>query len=177
MERQTIHQIRRVVPYAARDRIFSDGRATIIAAFITVAGHWLVASQLPPLSSPRDLPAGTVLIAYEGIDPSAYGKDWALCGNAQGTPNLNGKFLMGASQEDVEEDAEKNVGSSTHQHSVTLLSSPGPEGKYRDPRNGGVEGADNGVGNNWEHQHLVEGDTTIGSNLPPARKVLFLCKS
>lgn len=166
--------MRRMVPYAVRERAFGDGRATIIAAVITVAGHWLVATVLPPLLPPRDLPAGTVLIAYNKVDPSeAYGAGWALCGGAPDTPKLEGLFLVGGNQDNVA----TTTGAADHQHPVALLSQYGPGGRARRPAEGGIEGADNGDHDNWEHQHMVEGATATAENIPPAYRVLFLCKS
>lgn len=115
-------------------------------------------------------PAGTILVAYDKLNPTVtFGEDWVRCGDADGTPVLEGRFLVGATHQDVGEE----VGEPTHRHLVSGGTGWEDEGhKTQSP-----EGADNETGYpNWQHRHTMEFLSVEASHLPPARKVLFLCK-
>ena len=116
--------------------------------------------------SASQLAAGTVL-SYVG-DPAAVPTGWVVCGQ-NSTPDLSGRFLMGAS--DVGEIGEL-IGSSEHEHPINLKTSGEVDGQNKFP----PETADNWVGTNWFHRHKVEGTTDPKSHIPPAVQVLFLCK-
>ena len=116
------------------------------------------------------LPSGTILPYYGPIRDIPEG--WSICGDkTKGTPNLNGRFLIGTSAFDQ---VLKPTGSDVHHHefSVTSERETPPQGIHYTTH----EGVDNGAGTNTYHQHMVNGDTQKKNHIPPSTNVLFLCK-
>ena len=114
-------------------------------------------------------PPGTVLVSHKGLNPTLeYGDNWVRCGDAPETPLLDGLFLVGATQQDVGDE----IGSVEHDHEFS-----GRTGDEADGRRSSREGADNYTGDpNWQHKHDYRGMSAAVNHVPPARKVLFLCK-
>lgn len=120
------------------------------------------------------LPPGTVLVSHRrNVDPRLYGEDWVRCGDAAGTPVLEDRFLVGATYREVG----TTVGSETHTHDVTGQTATEADG-YRSDRAGAAAGRGPHTTNPyWQHRHnLEEAKAHDGGNIPPAVKVLFLCR-
>ena len=115
----------------------------------------------------RELPSHTV-IAVAGLDPEIP-RGWVRCGE-QGTVNLDGRYLIGASEASEIRDV---LGSSSHQHDVNL-----PTDTQGGRRSDSHESADTYPhgGLNIVHEHRIVGMTLESSNLPPSVKVMFICK-
>ena len=111
------------------------------------------------------LPPGAVL-AYIGSTQDLP-DGWVVCGE-EGTPNLEGRFLVGTNDLDQVGDF---IGSSEHAHSVDLQSTEGPKGRPAET----LDSSDNYSGQNWQHTHYVRGETKTVAHLPPSIQVLLLC--
>ena len=115
------------------------------------------------------VPSGAA-IAYIG-EATAAPEGWEICGRGAGKiPSLEGRFLVGTHHIGS---VGEPIGSRTHDHGVSIRSTPEREGRaIRAP-----DGADNKTGaKNWTHKHHVEGSTAEEAHIPPAIQVLFFCK-
>ena len=118
-----------------------------------------------PCSSGPSLPSKTILPYYGPRKDIPDG--WSGC-EGDGTPDLDERFLIGTNDP---REVGKPIGIDTHAHTFEATSEF-QFGKYQRP----PEGADNGNGRNWIHQHRVKGATEEKNHIPPSVKVLFLCK-
>jgi len=112
-------------------------------------------------------PSGLILAWYATGGEIPQG--WAICDGSNNTPDLRGRFLRGVSDF---ADVGRQMGSETHNHSVSGRTTGEVEGHY-----GGPEGADNGSGGNWSHKHNFHAQTNQSANIPPSTTVLFIMKT
>lgn len=123
------------------------------------------------------LPPGTVLVSHRrNVNlASSYGRNWVRCGDADGTPVLDNQFLVGSTYRDVG----ATIGSETHTHGLTGTTTR-EVGGYRSDAEGAAPYDGEGRGRTnpfWQHRHdMGEARAHDGSNIPPAVKVLFLCR-
>lgn len=112
------------------------------------------------------MPKGSIVAWYNSSGTVPTG--WAICDGTNGTPDLRGRFLRGASSAAEVGRAE---GSETHAHHVSGLTS----GEVNGHRSG-AEGADNFSGSNWQHQHSFSVNSGGASSIPPSIRVLYIIK-
>lgn len=134
-----------------------------------------------PIPATNGVPQGAIIswyppdesVVYEADDPQKIKtiiapEGWTVCDGNNGTPNLVGNFIRGAV---ATADIGLSSGSSSHSHAIAGYTS-GETNGHRGP----AEGADNGGGDNWEHQHYFSFTTPETSNIPPFVGLLFLMK-
>ncbi len=119
------------------------------------------------------LPAGAIVpwFTRDGVVPEG----WALCDGTRGTPDLRGRFLIGARSV---EDVGVEVGSARHSHSYSGLTS---DARYHSDAWGfppGIQALRNGAPQmtGSDHGHGFQGTTTEAAHLPPCTAVLFIMK-
>lgn len=134
-----------------------------------------------------EFPIG-VIIAWEN---AAIPSGWNVCDGANGTPDLRGKFLRGAS---IDADVRTTGGALTHVHTNpnTGTRAAHDHGGYKGASVGGAGGTNvttgtgasaaitnhthiGGITSDYadEHDHMV-GDTDSASSLPPHIKRVFI---
>jgi hypothetical protein len=136
--------------------------------------------------TPAALPAG-IVYAWDPVirdgngDPTGgyravpYG--WTLCNGEHGTPDLTGRFLMGADSiiAGGHTGGRAIIGESgEHDHSGTTGITKGPDHSI------GCSGKCNG-GRTAAHSHSIDlvesGRHSHGTNLPPYYEIVFICKT
>ena len=95
------------------------------------------------------------------------------CGEAPNTPVLDDLFLVGATQQDVG----LKVGSDMHKHEFSGQTGDETHGRLVDDVKDSADNWGNEGERNWDHKHDFRGTTKPTGHVPPALKVLFLCKA
>lgn len=110
------------------------------------------------------LPSG-IAVPYVKTGRTAFPEGWGLC-----NPSMDGLFLVGTASLDKVGDP---VGTAKHRHEFELRTDIARGWRQDKP-----EAADQHVteGKNWIHRHKVEGQLAETEHLPPATKVVFLCR-
>ena len=134
------------------------------------------------------LPVGTIIL----WDTGTYPEGWKLCDGANGTPDLRGFFVRGASDSG---DLLSSGGVSTHKHAMpstgtrsahhhSVSGSTGPANYYTSTALGGSSYAtlvdhthtfSKNTGDAGSHGHSIS-DTGLSSNLPPHIKLYYIMK-
>ena len=110
------------------------------------------------------LPSG-IAVPYVKMGQKTFPEGWGLC-----DPSMEGLFLLGtASLDQVGEE----VGESTHGHEFELGTNTA--GGWREDSPESADTYPHG-GKNIVHRHEVEGNIHEEGHLPPAMKVVFLCR-
>ena len=110
------------------------------------------------------LPSG-IAVPYVKKGQTTFPEGWGLC-----DPSMDGLFLVGTARLDQVGD---KVGSQNHKHKFELRTNIA--GGWRNDRPESADTYPHG-GKNWVHNHMVEGEIEKDEHLPPATKVLFLCR-
>lgn len=154
----------------------------VLASFFPAPGRWDVVGLVRDYLAARppggaggagwflsQFPEGTILATHEAANP-AEGAGWAVCGRAEGTPDLKGRFLMGSGPED----AGTRTGTNRHSHELTgILTTENVAGRQSAEK----RGADDNQGDDtWLHKHRLAGGTGGADHVPPSLKVVFLCR-
>ena len=114
------------------------------------------------------LPSGVILpyVGKKGVASLADG--WVLCGSG-GTPELEGRFLLGTNRAS---EVGTLTGSLSHSHRAAFATGWETAG-----RRSSTEAADNFAGGtNWNHQHRVDIETQPAQHLPPSVRVMYFCR-
>jgi hypothetical protein len=145
--------------------------------------------EIGGLTEPTNVPVGGIIVwpKSQGEIPSG----WAVCDGNNGTPDLRGLFVFGAS---VDDDVNDSGGSETHSHqnprtgtasghshagsgavgvpsgTVTVAAS-----SYAVASGGHTHNYSFTTGSAGEHSHGV-GDTDTQSNLPPFIKLFYIMR-
>ena len=132
----------------------------VVLVVAGIATYNSLEGRVGDLEGDRLLPKGTVL-AYVGEEgASAMPNGWVPCGSVKGTPQMDGRFLVGTANV---EQAGESVGEVGHEVGTYTTGYEYQGKKMVEP-----EGADNYTGDpNWNHQHQV----TL-----PVTRVMFFCK-
>lgn len=159
----------------------------------TSAEHSVSADNITPKTKAQDffvkigdtnyylVPKGAIIIWSGQADEIPAG--WVLCDGTNGTPNLTGKFVLGAVREkDKKYSVGKSSGSETH--TLTIEEMPSHGHKYTTPLigNGGIGNGDYYPNEGHMKPVLNAGETiTIGgdkahNNMPPYYSLCYIMK-
>lgn len=142
------------------------------------------------------LPIGSILIWQNNIEDIPSG--WHICDGTNGTPDLRGKFVLGAT---VDEDVNASQVEQTHTH--TRPANTSTDGSHQhtmsvglggssgsvDVRNVGASGANaagnghghagisgNTSGATGAHSHTLGGNTNAQTIIPPFMKLFYIMR-